>query len=80
MPGYFGPAARPSLFRHDHPATQALGELRRVTRTAGSPVREPHLAGEQEDEQPAEHTFIVRRAGALGKRGVGTKAVESESN
>ena len=31
-------------------------------------MRETCLADEQEDEQPAEHVFIVRRGGALGKR------------
>jgi hypothetical protein len=66
--GHFGPAARPCLFLLDHTATHTLGELWRVTGTAGSPVREPRLADEQEDEQPAEHAFIVRRGGAPGKR------------
>ena len=68
MPGHFGPAARPSLFLLDHTATHTLGELRRVTRTAGSPVREPSLADEQEDEQRAKHAVMILRGGAPGNR------------
>ena len=67
--GHFSPAARPDSFLLSHAATCGLRELWRITRTTGSGVRKTSLYQEQNDERPAEHAFIVRRAGALGKRG-----------
>ena len=76
MPGHLGLAARRNSLLRRHTTTPSLRQLRRIPRTAGSPLRDPRLADEQHDEQPAEHAYIVRRAGALDKRDSGAEAIE----
>jgi hypothetical protein len=64
MPGHFGPATGCHLF-HRGPAI--LDDLQRANLppAAGSPLQETALTNHQKHEQYTEHTFIVRRAGAL---------------